>query len=91
MNFVTIVVLFLSRAHYNVILKEIDVGGDPLDLPSDSFDASDRSGTIIDSGTTLAYFPDEVFLPLMDKVGTIFKVPAGSLYSDFLRYTCILY
>lgn len=73
MNSVMIVVLFLSRAHYNVVMKEIEVGGDPLDVPSDAFESGDRKGTIIDSGTTLAYFPQEVYVPLIEKVGGIFQ------------------
>lgn len=40
-------------AHCNVVTKEIGVGGDVLDLPSDVFDYSDVKGTIIDNGTTL--------------------------------------
>ena len=68
-----IVVLFLSRAHYNVVLKEIEVGGEPLDIASDVFQSGGGKGTIIDSGTTLAYFPDEVYEPLMNKVGSIFQ------------------
>lgn len=56
------------RAHYNVVLKEIEVGGAVLELPTDVFDAGDNRGTIIDSGTTLAYLPDVVYESLMNKV-----------------------
>lgn len=56
------------RAHYNVVLKEIEVGGDNLSLPSDVFDNGLRKGTIIDSGTTLAYLPQVVYGELMSKV-----------------------
>ncbi|KAM7494416.1 hypothetical protein LguiB_029025 [Lonicera macranthoides] len=57
-----------NEQHYNVIMKAIEVGGDVLDLATDVFDTGARRGTIIDSGTTLAYLPDEVFNPLMDKI-----------------------
>lgn len=49
-------------------MKAIEVGGDVLELPTDIFDTGDRTGTIIDSGTTLAYLPDTVYDPLVTKV-----------------------
>lgn len=56
------------RAHYNVFMKAIEVGNEVLNLPTDVFDTDLRKGTIIDSGTTLAYFPDVVYEPLISKV-----------------------
>lgn len=56
------------RAHYNVVMKAIDVGGNVLQLPTDEFDTQDQKGTIIDSGTTLAYLPEEIYEPLVNKV-----------------------
>lgn len=56
------------RAHYNVVMKAIEVGGDVLELPTDIFDAGDGKGTIIDSGTTLAYLPELVYESVMNKV-----------------------
>lgn len=49
-------------------MESIEVDGDVLDLPTDIFEAGDNRGTIIDSGTTLAYLPDEVLRSLMQKV-----------------------
>ncbi|KAL0322290.1 UNVERIFIED_CONTAM: Aspartic proteinase-like protein 2 [Sesamum calycinum] len=57
-----------NEPHYNVILKAIEVGGQFLNLPTDSFDTGSSRGTIIDSGTTLAYLPSEVYQQLMNKV-----------------------
>uniref|UniRef100_A0A7N0U6Q9 Peptidase A1 domain-containing protein n=1 Tax=Kalanchoe fedtschenkoi TaxID=63787 RepID=A0A7N0U6Q9_KALFE len=57
-----------NQAHYNVIMKAIEVGGDVLQLPTDEFDTQDQKGTIIDSGTTLAYLPEEVYDPLISKI-----------------------
>lgn len=57
-----------NEAHYNVIMKSVEVGGDSLDLPTDLFATGSQRGTIIDSGTTLAYLPDEIYQPLMEKV-----------------------
>lgn len=56
------------RAHYNVYMKEIEVGDTVLELPTDVFDSGDRRGTIIDSGTTLAYLPEVVYDSMMNEV-----------------------
>uniref|UniRef100_A0A7N0TZG5 Peptidase A1 domain-containing protein n=1 Tax=Kalanchoe fedtschenkoi TaxID=63787 RepID=A0A7N0TZG5_KALFE len=57
-----------NQQHYNVIMKAIEVGGDVLQLPTDEFDTQDQKGTIIDSGTTLAYLPEEVYDPLISQI-----------------------
>ncbi|CAL5329453.1 unnamed protein product [Camellia sinensis] len=57
-----------SWAHYNVILKSIEVGDAVLQLPSDGFDTDSGKPMIMDSGTTLAYLGDELFNPLMKKI-----------------------
>lgn len=49
-------------------MKAIEVGSDVLNLPTDVFETDFRKGTIIDSGTTLAYFPDVIYDPLITKV-----------------------
>lgn len=52
-------------------LKEIEVGGTVLHLPTDIFDLFDsqgKGGAIIDSGTTLAYLPEAVYTPLFNAV-----------------------
>ncbi|XP_059628646.1 aspartic proteinase 36-like [Cornus florida] len=78
-----------NQAHYNVIMKAIEVGGDVLDLPTDVFDTESGKGTIIDSGTTLAYLPREVFDPLMRKV----LVPELNLKLHTVeeQFTCFQY
>ncbi|XP_058093581.1 aspartic proteinase 36-like isoform X2 [Magnolia sinica] len=57
-----------NQPHYNVNLKAIEVGNTVLNLPTDVFESGDRKGTIIDSGTTLAYLPDAVYTPLVDAI-----------------------
>lgn len=44
------------------------VGGSELKLPTDLFDTSGKTGTIIDSGTTLAYLPQAAIKLLMAEV-----------------------
>ncbi|VAI90580.1 unnamed protein product [Triticum turgidum subsp. durum] len=56
------------RPHYNVNLEAIDVGGVKLQLPTNIFDIEESKGTIIDSGTTLAYLPQVVYNAIMSKV-----------------------
>lgn len=47
-------------------MKSIEVDGQALELYSDS-SGSDR-GAIIDSGTTLAYLPDDAYDKIVDTV-----------------------
>lgn len=54
--------------HYNVNLKAIDVGGATLKLPTNIFDNGQSKGTIIDSGTTLAYLPEVVYKAIQSEV-----------------------
>ncbi|KAM0043565.1 putative nepenthesin [Helianthus debilis subsp. tardiflorus] len=58
----------IPEAHYNVELKQIEVGGKFLDLPTDTFDVGGKQGTIIDSGTTLAYLPDLAYKLVLEKI-----------------------
>ncbi|GJR00532.1 aspartic proteinase-like protein 2 [Tanacetum coccineum] len=57
-----------DHTHYNIELKSIDVNGDDLKLPTSLFDFLKKKGAVVDSGTTLAYFPDEVYNQLMEKI-----------------------
>ncbi|KAK9692220.1 hypothetical protein RND81_09G249500 [Saponaria officinalis] len=54
------------QAHYNVIMKSIEVAGDVLELSTDS--SGSDIGAIIDSGTTLAYLPDDIYDSIVKKV-----------------------
>ncbi|KAH9606743.1 hypothetical protein KSS87_009526 [Heliosperma pusillum] len=64
--------LIPNQAHYNVVMKSIEVAGDVLELSTDS-SGSDR-GAIIDSGTTLAYLPDDVYNAIVKKVCGVFQM-----------------
>ncbi|KAG6607130.1 Aspartic proteinase-like protein 2 [Cucurbita argyrosperma subsp. argyrosperma] len=81
--------LVQQQAHYNVAMKAIEVGGDMLNLPTDVFDTDLSRGTIIDSGTTLAYLPDEIYEPLIAK---IFAGQTGlKLHTVEKQFTCFQY
>lgn len=60
--------ILVVRAHYNAALKSIEVGSNTLPLALDAFNGQGQGGTIIDSGTTLAYLPDEIYTPLINQV-----------------------
>lgn len=56
------------RPHYSVNMTGVRVGHTFLSIPTDASEAGDRRGTIIDSGTTLAYLPEWIYEPLVYKV-----------------------
>ncbi|XP_022761689.1 aspartic proteinase-like protein 2 isoform X4 [Durio zibethinus] len=58
-----------NQPHYNVNMTAVQVGLDFLNFTTDVFESGDRKGTIIDSGTTLAYLPDMIYEPLVNKGG----------------------
>lgn len=87
-NFVVIVLFpYIFRAHYNVFLKDIEVGGEVLTLPSDVFENGFRQGTIIDSGTTLAYLPQVVYETLVPKVRDFPKLTF--IWGVYFRFLCV--
>ncbi|CAA3022451.1 aspartic ase 2 [Olea europaea subsp. europaea] len=57
-----------NEAHYNVLMKAVDVGGESLDLPTDLFGFDANRDTIIDSGTTLAYLPSRLYNQVIEKM-----------------------
>ncbi|XP_050138262.1 aspartic proteinase 36-like [Malus sylvestris] len=75
-----------GQAHYNVVLETIEVGGEVVQLASDVFDTGSITGTIIDSGTTLAYLPQEVFDPMMQKI--LAKQPDLKISTVDNHFTC---
>uniref|UniRef100_A0A1J3D8K8 Aspartic proteinase-like protein 2 n=2 Tax=Noccaea caerulescens TaxID=107243 RepID=A0A1J3D8K8_NOCCA len=54
-----------NQMHYNVMLMEMDVDGAPLDLPPSIVR---KGGTIVDSGTTLAYLPQALYDSLIETI-----------------------
>ncbi|MFS8007590.1 putative nepenthesin [Helianthus anomalus] len=61
--------LVQSQRHYNVNLQSISVNGQTLPINPSTFAIADnQNGTIIDSGTTLAYFSEAAFRPIVDAI-----------------------
>ncbi|KAI9080180.1 hypothetical protein K1719_037858 [Acacia pycnantha] len=67
----------VSGIHYNVGLKGIDVKGQALAIDSSVFETMENQGTVIDSGTTLAYLPEGVYDAFLNAITA--AVPEESL------------
>jgi len=61
-------VILCIRMHYNLNLQSISINGQPLPISSQVFATSSNRGTIIDSGTTLAYLAEEAYDPFVNAV-----------------------
>jgi hypothetical protein len=59
------------RPHYNLNLESISVNGWALQIDASVFATSKGRGTIIDSGTTLAYLAEEAYDPFVNAVSFI--------------------
>lgn len=59
-----------SQPHYNLNLQSIAVNGQLLPIDSDVFATANNRGTIVDSGTTLAYLVQEAYNPFVDAITT---------------------
>ncbi|XVE79342.1 hypothetical protein DITRI_Ditri14bG0050500 [Diplodiscus trichospermus] len=57
-----------SQPHYNLDLRSISVGGQVLSIDPSVFSTSSSQGTIVDSGTTLAYLADEAYDALISAI-----------------------
>ncbi|CAK9186792.1 unnamed protein product [Ilex paraguariensis] len=57
-----------SQPHYNLNLQSIAVNGQTLAIDSTVFTTSSNRGTIIDSGTTLAYLAEEAYDPFVSAI-----------------------
>lgn len=57
-----------SQPHYNLNLQSISVNGKSLAIDPDVFATSTNRGTIVDSGTTLAYLAEEAYDPFVGAI-----------------------
>ncbi|KAG6473164.1 hypothetical protein ZIOFF_067073 [Zingiber officinale] len=57
-----------SQSHYNLNLESISVNGQILSIDPSVFLTSNTQGTIIDSGTTLAYLAEEAYDPFVNAI-----------------------
>ncbi|XP_075662674.1 aspartic proteinase 36-like [Castanea sativa] len=78
-----------NQPHYNVNMTAVQVGQVFLNISIEVFEAGDRKGTVIDSGTTLAYLPELVYEPLVSKI--ISQQPGLNVQTVRDEYTCFQY
>ncbi|KAE8721908.1 aspartyl protease family protein [Hibiscus syriacus] len=57
-----------SQPHYNLILQSIAVNGQLLQIDPGVFATSNNRGTIVDTGTTLAYLVQEAYDPFVSAI-----------------------
>ncbi|CAA2985835.1 aspartic proteinase-like protein 2 isoform X1 [Olea europaea var. sylvestris] len=57
-----------SQPHYNLNLQSIAVNGQILPIDPAVFQTSNNRGTIIDTGTTLAYLSEEAYDPFVNAI-----------------------
>ncbi|KAJ8774359.1 hypothetical protein K2173_011608 [Erythroxylum novogranatense] len=81
--------LIPNERHYNVNMTAVQVGRDLIKLPTGISETGDRRGAIIDSGTTLAYLPETVYVPLVSKI--ISQQPDLKIQTVHDEYTCFQY
>ncbi|XVE84545.1 hypothetical protein DITRI_Ditri17bG0021700 [Diplodiscus trichospermus] len=80
-----------NQPHYNVNMTAVQVGHDFLNFTTDIFESGDRKGTIIDSGTTLAYLPEMIYEPLVTKVCYIkFVLSFREFHCSLLKFNVFL-
>lgn len=91
-----ICIFILFRPHYNLYLQSIAVNGQSLPIDQGLFATSGNRGTIIDSGTTLAYLVEGAYDPLVAAVSISNPLHACFLLSWtslnlYLHYKQLLY
>uniref|UniRef100_A0A2N9GW36 Peptidase A1 domain-containing protein n=1 Tax=Fagus sylvatica TaxID=28930 RepID=A0A2N9GW36_FAGSY len=57
-----------SQPHYNLNLQSISVNGQTLPINPSVFTTSSNQGTIVDSGTTLAYLAEAAYDPFVNAI-----------------------
>lgn len=70
-----------SQPHYNLNLESISVNGQTLGIDSSVFSTSTTQGTIVDSGTTLAYLAAGAYNPFVNAITNAVSQSAQSVLS----------
>ncbi|XP_065869109.1 aspartic proteinase 36-like [Euphorbia lathyris] len=71
-----------SQIHYNLNLQSIAVGGQTLAIDPSVFGSSSNQGTIVDSGTTLAYLAEGAYKPFFNAIMSSVSQSARSYISQ---------
>lgn len=78
-----------NQAHYNVILKGVQVGDKHVDFPAGLFGTGSPRRAIIDSGTTLAYLSSDIYEQVLNKM--IEKQPDMKIHMVEDEFKCFWY
>ncbi|KAF5447601.1 hypothetical protein F2P56_033141 [Juglans regia] len=70
-----------SQPHYNLNLQSISVNGQTLSIDPEVFATSSNRGTIVDSGTTLAYLAEEAYNPFVGAITSVVSQSAQPVLS----------
>ncbi|KAK6926681.1 Xylanase inhibitor, N-terminal [Dillenia turbinata] len=70
-----------SQPHYNLNLQSIAVGGQTLTIDQSVFATSSNQGTIVDSGTTLAYLAEAAYDPFVTAINNAVSSSVRSVTS----------
>ncbi|CAH9090266.1 unnamed protein product [Cuscuta europaea] len=74
-----------SQPHYNLYMQSIAVNGILLPIDPGVFVTSESRGTIIDSGTTLAYLPLEAYEPFISAITSMVSQSAAPFVSKSMQ------
>ncbi|KAK2395139.1 aspartic proteinase [Trifolium repens] len=77
-----------GRPHYNLNIQSISVNGQALQIDASVFATSKDRGTIIDSGTTLAYLAEEAYDPFVNTISIAIPNSVRTIVSR--GYQCFL-
>ncbi|XP_044482772.1 aspartic proteinase 36-like [Mangifera indica] len=73
--------LIPSQPHYNLNLQSISVNGQPLAIDPSVFATASNKGTIVDTGTTLAYLTEDAYDPLVNAIASSVSQSVRSILS----------
>ncbi|KAE9608258.1 putative aspartic peptidase domain, xylanase inhibitor [Lupinus albus] len=80
--------LIPNQLHYNINLESISINEHILKIDPTIFITSSNKGAIIDYGTTLAYFIEGVYTPIVEAITR--TIPKSISTSDYDGYHCYL-
>ncbi|XP_057478228.1 aspartic proteinase 36-like [Actinidia eriantha] len=76
-----------SKPHYTLYLRSIAVNGQLLPIDPAAFATSSNRGTIVDSGTTLAYLVEEAYDPFVSAItGVVSQSAMPSILNGYQCY-----
>lgn len=72
-------------------MESITVNGQKLAIDPSVFTTSSNRGTIVDSGTTLAYLAEDAYDPLINAVISCYSISFTEMLKRMIISTCEVY